>query len=393
MSRPLEGIRVLDAATVLAAPLSASLLGELGAEVIKVEMPGTGDPARAFAPYADGESLHWEVTGRNRKSVTLDLHKPEGTKLFHRLAKECDIVVVNFRPSKLREWNIDFDDLRKTKPNIVMLHLSAFGRSGPYSERPGFARVAEGLAGLHHVTGYPDRAPVFAGYPIADGIAGYYGAFSILAALRNRDITGEGQIVDLALYEPVLRLMEDIAVGYSVNGSVKQRHGNDQANICPNNVYPTADGKHIILPVSTEQMWRRLVSLIGNPDLENFPTNALRLENREVIDGVVSDFTRKHTFDALAEMLETSGLAFGKSCTIDEIFNDPHIRHRGNLVPIHNTRGTRRLTVQAPIPHYSSIETNVTPAPELGQHNREIYSGLLGIDESQLREYTDDGVV
>lgn len=393
MNYPLAGVRVLDASTMLAAPMSATLLAELGAEVIKVEMPKTGDPARGMAPYANGESLHWRVTGRNRKSITLDLHRTEGVALFHQLVAKSDVVTTNFRPQKLREWGIDYDDLVKTRPDIVMLHLSAFGRTGPYSSRPGFARVAESLGGLTHVTGYPDRPPIFAGYPIADGIAGYYGAFSLMAALRHRDLSGEGQLIDLALYEPILRMMEDIVVGYGHNGVIKERVGNDQANICPNNLYPTADGKFVILPVSTEQMWRRLVELIDNPDLELYPTNAIRLENREAVDALVTAYTVRHPLDELLQQFEAANLACGTVYSIADIFEDPQIRHRQNLTTVHDPVYDCDVTVQSPIPHYSTITPTVTAAPTVGQHNEEICGELLGIDPEALRELTANGIM
>jgi crotonobetainyl-CoA:carnitine CoA-transferase CaiB-like acyl-CoA transferase len=392
MSLPLSGIRVLDAATVLAAPLSATLLAELGAEVIKVEQPGQGDPVRSYAPYADGVSLHWRVTGRNKKSVTLDLHVPEGVELFHRLVGVCDVVVTNFRPRKLREWNIDYDMLTRVKPDIVMLHLSAFGRSGPYTDRPGFARIAEAFSGLTYITGYADRTPVFAGYPIADGVAGFYGAFTILAALRHRDQTGEGQLIDLALYEPMLRMMEDFIVGYSGNGESKERQGNEQFNICPNNFYPTADGEYVILPVSTDQMWRRLVALIGDPRLSVYPTNQDRLRNRALIDRTVGDFTRRYHLEKLLTLFEEHGVASGKLYAVQDIFEDPQIEARGNLVEIDDEE-LGPLTVQAPIPHYSTITPQLTAAPRLGQHNDEVYRDLLHIDDQVLERYRAHGAI
>lgn len=393
MNLPLAGVRVLDAATVLAAPMSASLLAELGAEVIKIEQPGDGDPVRSYAPYAGDVSLHWRVTGRNKKSVTLDLHTPEGIELFHRLVGVCDVVVTNFRPRKLREWNIDYGTLSQIKPDIVMFHLSAFGRSGPYADRPGFARIAEAMSGLTYMTGFPDRAPVFAGYPIADGIAGIYGAFTILAALRHRDLTGEGQLIDLALYEPMLRMMEDFIAGYSGNGVIKERQGNDQFNICPNNFYPTADGKQVILPASTDQMWRRLVGLIGDPELMQYRTNQDRLQNRALIDRRIGDFTQQYPLDKLLTLFDEHGVAGGKLYTVQDIFEDPHIQARGNLLEIDDEELGRPLTMQAPVPHYSTITPQVTAAPRLGQHNDEVYRDLLHLDEDTMRRYRTRGAI
>lgn len=200
MPGPLHGVRVLDISTVLAGPLASSLLAEFGAEVIKVELPGAGDPARSYPPLEDGVSAGWAVIGRNKSSVTIDLHHPEAADLVGRLAATADVVVTNFRPAALRRFSIDFGDLVAHRPDLVMVHVSAYGRTGPYADRPGFARVAEAFAGLTHRTGFPDGPPVFAGYPVADGVTGIYAAFAAMLALRQRDLTGEPQLADIGLY-------------------------------------------------------------------------------------------------------------------------------------------------------------------------------------------------
>lgn len=393
MPQPLAGVRVLDVATVLAAPLTASLLAEFGAEVIKIEQPGRGDPARSYAPYYNDESLHWRVTGRNKKSVTLNLSSPIGTDLLYKLVEVSDVVVTNFRPETLASWHLDYSDLLRVKPDIIMYHLTAFGRTGPYANRPGFARIAEAISGLTYITGHADRPPVFAGYPIADGVAGMYGAYSILLALRQRDITGEGQLVDLALYEPILRMMEDFIVDYSATGRIKQRRGNEQNNICPNNIYPTADDRYVILPVSTESMWHRLVGMIGDADIARYHTNRERLEHRSEIDSAISTFTRQYTLDKLLTLFEERGIACGKLYSAKDIFEDPQIRARGNLTEIYDSDLKRSLTVQAPIPHISTAQPRLTPAPRLGEHNNEIYRTLLGINEDALDMYRSAGAI
>lgn len=390
---PLEGIRVLDIATVLAAPFAATLLAEFGAEVIKVEQPEVGDPVRHFAPYRDSQSLHWRVTNRNKKSITLDFHTEVGRSLFHRLVQEADVVVTNFRPAKLREWHIDFDDLVKVNPSLVYFHLTAFGRTGPYSDRPGFARVAEAMSGLTYTTGYADRAPVFAGYPIADGISGIYGAFSLMIALRHRDLTGEPQLVDLALYEPLLRLMEDLVVGYSGTGTVKERVGNAQPNICPNNVYPTSDGKYVILPASTDKMWNRVVDLLDDDELRRFATNEIRMRNRTLIDERIAKFTEQFTLEEVMTIFQENDIACGKVYSVADIVSDPQVLHRGNLTIIHDDDLDVDLMVQSPVPHFSAFSPTVESAPRLGEHNELIYRELLGIDSDALKHYHDAGVI
>lgn len=394
MTQPLAGIRVIDASTVIAAPLTAALLGEFGAEVIKVEMPGTGDSTRRSAPYYNGQSLPWRITNRNKKGITLDFHKLEAADLFARLVAASDVVVTNFRPKKLVEWRIDYPDLCRAKPDIIMFHLTAFGRSGPYADLPGFARIAEAFSGLTYITGYPDRPPVFAGYPIADGVSGMYGAFAIMLALQHRANTGEGQLIDLALYEPMLRMMEDFIVGYGVVGWVKERQGNTQPNVAPNNIYPTADGRHVILPVSTEQMWRRLVELLQAPELLPYDTNQKRLQHREAIDERITAFTGQYALEDLLHLLREHQIACGKVYAVGDIFADPQIRERGNLMEIYDEELQTTLTMQSPIPHFSTITGTVTrSAPGVGEHNTEIYGQLLGLDEQTLAAYRRAGVI
>lgn len=394
-SGPLSGIRVLDVSTVLAAPMAASLLGELGADVIKVELPGAGDPLRSFRPLREGQSLHWRVTNRNKRSISLDVSQPKGREILFGLVGQCDVVVVNFRPPTLRRWRIDYADLKAVRPDLIMLHLSAFGRTGPYADRPGFARIAEAFAGLTHVTGYPDRPPVFAGYPIADGIAGIQGAFSLMVALRHRDLTGEGQLIDLALYEPLLRLMEDFIVGHGSDGTVKERVGSAQPNIAPNNLYPTADEAFVVVPASTEAIWRRLASLVDREMIERFPSNEARVAHREEIDAAICRFTRGHTADALVGICEEAGVPCGKLNSVRDIFSDPHIRARGNLQRVFDPSLDAWLTMQAPIPSFSSIaieETRPGPAA-VGCDTQAVLQELLGIGAEEYGALRATGVV
>ncbi|HWV27968.1 MAG TPA: CoA transferase, partial [Aeromicrobium sp.] len=284
---PMDGIRVIDLSTILAGPLASSLLAEFGADVIKIEQPGTGDPARSYPPLVDGGSAQWAMLGRNKRSVTVDLHRKGAAELVGRLTAAADIVVTNFRPATLKRFGVDFEDLVAYRPDLVMVHISAFGRTGPYADRPGFARVAESFAGLTHRTGDPDGPPVFAGYPVADGVTGIYGAFAAMMALRQRDLTGEPQLADIGLYEPLLRMMEDFIVDYDATGVSVGRQGNENPHISPNNLHRTRDGHWLALPASTEQMWRRLVEVMGDEDLAEFGDMAKRIEHRQEIESRV----------------------------------------------------------------------------------------------------------
>lgn len=385
MVLPLSGLRVLDMSTVLAAPLVASLLGEYGAEVIKIEHPVMGDPVRAYPPFLDGTSLHHKVTNRGKQSVCIDLSATEGARLALELAAKSDVVVTNFRPSTLRHWGLDYTDLTATRPDLVVLHLTAFGREGPYAEKPGFARIAEAIAGLTNITGYPDRPPVFSGYPLADGIAGIHGAFAVMVALQHRAITGEGQLIDLALFEPLLRIMEDLVVGAAATGVSKERVGNQQTNVCPNGMFPTADGEQVIIPASTPKMWERLVDLIGDDDLRQYRTNALRLKNRELIESRIVEWTRVHTLDALLKMFDERGIASGRLFSALDILNDPHIRARGNLTEVYDEELGRTLLMPTPVPTFSTIRTQVgKPGSPLGSSTEQVLHGLLQKNDADI---------
>lgn len=230
---PLSGVRILDAASLLAAPTAASFLSEFGAEVIKVEQPGNGDTMRRYPPFRDKVSLLWKVVGKNRRSVTLDLRKTEGRQVLKDIAKTCDIVLLNFRPETLAKWELEFDDFIAIRDNIIVMQLTAYGRTGPYADRPGFARVAEAFSGLTFRTGFPGSPPSQSGYPmLGDGIAGMYGAFAVMLALRQRDLTGEPQLIDLGLYEPMFRILEDQVAAHAEDGTVMERSGNSNPLIC-----------------------------------------------------------------------------------------------------------------------------------------------------------------
>ncbi|SDJ45617.1 Crotonobetainyl-CoA:carnitine CoA-transferase CaiB [Streptomyces indicus] len=393
MPGPLYGVRVLDISTVLAGPLACSLLAEFGAEVIKVEVPGAGDPARSYPPLEDGVSAGWAVIGRNKSSVTIDLHHPEAAELVGRLAATVDVVVTNFRPATLRRFSIDYDDLIAYRSDLVMVHVSAYGRTGPYADRPGFARVAEAFAGLTHRTGFPDGPPVFAGYPVADGVTGIYAAFAAMLALRQRDLTGEPQLADIGLYEPLLRMMEDFIVDYDATGKAQGRQGNENPHISPNNLYRTRDGRWLALPASTEQMWRRLIVAMDAPDLAAYDSMTARLEHRAEIEGRVAAFVAAHDLAPLTELLETSGVACGPVNTAADICADPQVRARGSVVEVADERSGRIRRVQGSAGHFSGFTQQIDRrAPRLGEHTHDVLKGL-GLDAAAIDDLADRGVI
>jgi crotonobetainyl-CoA:carnitine CoA-transferase CaiB-like acyl-CoA transferase len=390
---PLDGVRVLDVSTILAGPLAASLLGEFGADVVKVEHPVDGDPARKYPPLEDGTSAQWALLGRNKRSVTLDLHHPDSRLVLGRLVAQADVVVTNFRPATLRRFGIDFADLCTFRADLVMVHVNAFGRTGPYADRPGFARVAEAYAGLTYRTGAADGPPVFAGYPIADGVTGMYAAFATMLALRQRDLTGEPQLADIPLYEPLLRMMEDFVVDFSATGTSMHRQGNENPHISPNNLYETRDGRWLALPASTEQMWRRLVAVMDAPHLAVHDTMTARLEHRDEIEAHVADFVASRDLETLTAVLDAAGVAAGPVNSAEQLCADPHIRARGSVVETVDADGRTRLA-QAPAGRFSGFEGTIRrPAPRLGEHTDDVLTAMAGLTPHEVEDLRARGVV
>ena len=387
----LDGIRVIDASTILAAPLIANLLGDFGAEIIKVEQPGIGDHTRRMY------SNTWKVTGRKKKSVTLDFNREEGTNLFYKLVEQADVVITNFRPETLQKWKIDYHDLLKIKSDIVMLHFSAFGRNGPYKEKPGFARVAESFSGLTYMTGYPDRKPIFSGYPIADAMGGTYGAFSIMLGIYHYKMTGKGQLIDLSLYEPMIRVMENYIVDYDLEGKIKEREGTHNPSVAPNDIYDTKDNSWIVIPASTQNVFKRLMEAIKKPELIDDPrflTNELRIENRKELDNYINNFFSKYTLDELSEIMEKNKVAYGRVNSVADLFKDPHIKERDNLISVFDYELNQDITMQGIVPKLSDNPGEVKWAgPPLGWHNDEIYKGLLKLSDSNIKNLESLGVI
>jgi len=386
----LDGIRVLEASSMLAAPGMANLLSDFGAEVIKIEQPGIGD---AWRMSKNG----WKVTNRNKKSITLDLNKEQATDIFYQLVAQSDVVITNYRPGTLKRWRIDYEDLVKVKENIVMMHFSAFGRYGPYTEKPGFARVAESFSGLTHMTGFPDRKPIFSGYPIGDSMGAVYGAFSIMLALYHYKQTGQGQLIDLSLYEPLVRTMENYLVDYDIDGTIPERVGTHNYGVAPNDLYATKDNNWIVLPASSPNMFIRLANAIGHPELVEDPrfiTNKSRVAHRLELDQYINEFFSQYDLDDLYNILTEHEVACATINTVVDIFNDPHIKERENIISIYDKEHNRDIKMQGIVPKFSKTPGEVKwVGPELGSHNQEIYQGYLSFSDQQLEELKSLGVV
>jgi crotonobetainyl-CoA:carnitine CoA-transferase CaiB-like acyl-CoA transferase len=399
MTRPLDGLRVLDLGTRIAAPFCAGLLGEQGADVIKIEQPGTGDFMREIGPFADGSdgepySLFWAVEGRGRRSMTLDLRRSAGQDLFRRLAEHADVVVENFRPGTLERWGIGPASL---PDRIVTVRISSFGQDGPYSPRPGLDRVGIGYGGLLHLTGYPDRPPVRVGVTISDYLTGVFAAHAATAALYARDARGgTGAVIDAALYGSVLRILEWTLAAYDRLGIVRSREGNRLANSAPLDNYPTADGKFVCIVAGSDANFTRLCAAMDRPDLAEdarFARLADRAARGDEINGIVADWTRSLDAADIEKRCVACDVPVATAYTAAEIFDDPHMQARGDLVTIDDpVIGAHRQ--QAPFPRVVGAAPVVpTGAPRLGEHTRDVLQSILGLDDTACDALAAEGVV
>ena len=385
MSGPLEGLRVLDLGTRIAAPFCAGLLGEMGAEVIKIEQPGSGDFMREIGPFEDGYSLFWAVEGRGRKSVTLDLRKLQGQDLFRRLAATADVVVENFRPGTLERWNIAPAEL---DPRLVVVRISTFGQDGPLSERPGLDRVGIGFGGLMHLTGYADRPPVRVGVTLSDYLTGVFSAHAATAALYRRDARGgTGAVVDASLYGAVLRILEWTLAAYDRLGTVRSREGNRLANSAPLDNYPSADGKYVCIVAGSDANFARLCKAMGRPGLIDDPRFARladRAERSDEINNLVAEWTRSLPAADVEAACVVHDVPVATAYTAVDIFADPHVAARGDLVVVDDpVLGDVRQ--QAPFPRFVGTPVEApSGAPRLGDHTREVLSSLLGLSDDDL---------
>ncbi len=398
LPQPLAGIRVLDAANFLAGPFAGAILGEFGAEVIKVEQPGTGDPTRRFGtPSKAGDSLVWLSEARNKKSVTLNLRDPDGAALFKRLVERSDVVLENFRPGTLEKWGLGYEQLSALNPGLIMLRISGYGQTGPKRGEPGFARIAHAFCGLAHLVGVADGPPLMPGSTsLADYVTGTYGALGILLALRVKESSGEGQYIDLALYEPMFRMLDEIAPAYAQEGFVRQRMGADTVNVCPHSHYPTADGKWVAIACTTDKMFARLAQTMGRPELaapESYGPVQRRLEQREQVNALVAEWSATMSQAELLEKCRQGDVPCGPINDIADIFADPQFAARGNLVEMDDPRAGK-VTVPSTLPRLSKTPGRLnTLGPALAAHNEEIFGELLGLSPEELRGLRSKGAI
>jgi crotonobetainyl-CoA:carnitine CoA-transferase CaiB-like acyl-CoA transferase len=398
MPGPLSDIRVLDIATFLAAPFCGTILADFGADVIKVEQPGSGDSLRRFGTMTEcGDTLTWLSEARNKGSVTLDLRKPEGADLFRRLVAKSDVVLENFRPGTLEKWGLGYDDLARINPKLVMLRVSAYGQTGPMREMPGFARIAHAFGGLAYLAGEPGRAPVVPGSTsLADYMSGMFGAIGVLVALRHVQQTGEGQSIDIALYESIFRVLDEIAPAYARSGFVRERMGPDTVNIVPHSHYQTRDGAWVALACSNDRMWERLSAAMGRPELADDPRYArpaARNDHRAEVNGMVADWVRSLDCAEVLAACAAAAAPCSKLQNIADIFQDPQFAARENLRTIEDPR-LGSVVLPGPLPRMSRTPPALNSAgPALGDANGRVLGGLLGLCAERMAALKAGGVI
>ncbi len=396
-SGPLTDLRVIEMGTLLAGPFCGQLLGDLGAEVIKVEAPGSGDPMRVWGQEkAHGKSLWWPVVARNKKSVTINLRVPEGQDLVRQLIATADIVLENFRPGTMERWGLGYPELAAINPGVIMVRVSGQGQTGPYSKRAGYGSIGEAMGGLRYVCGDPANPPSRMGISIGDSLAATFATVGALAAVHHREKTGHGQVVDAAIYEAVLAMMESLITEYDQTGYIRERTGAILPNVAPSNVYPTADDQMILIAANQDTVFKRLAQAMGRPELAEDPRyagHASRGAHQRELDELIGAWTATLEADGLVALMEEHGVPVGKIYRAPEMLTDPHFKAREAIVRVlHPEFG--ELAMQNVTPKLSLTPGSVrTPGPALGEHNEWVFGELLGMDADRIEALRDGGVI
>lgn len=386
--RPLDDIRVLELGAFLAGPFCGQLLADFGAEVIKAEPPGKGDPMREWGRHRhNGRTLWWPILARNKKSLSLDLRSPEGQAIVRRLVPQCDIVLENFRPGTLERWGLGYDELRALNPGLIMVRVSGYGQSGPYRDKAGFGSVGEAMGGIRSITGFPDRPPTRIGISIGDSLAATFATIGALTALHQRQRSGRGQEVDIGIYEGVLSLMESMIPEYQLTGHVRTRTGNILPNVAPSNIYPTAAGGWFAIGANADAIFRRLCAAMGRPELADdarYATHKARGEHQAELDDLIAEWTVAHDAGELQRLMDEYGVPAGQIYTAKEMLADPHFAARQAIVGV-NAPGIGEIKMQNVFPKLSETPGGIDWAgPELGEHNQYVLSDLLGMSQAEV---------
>ncbi len=393
---PLENVRILDIASFMAAPMAAMWLADFGAEVVKVEQPG-GDMMRSWGSIKEGVPLFWKVVGRNKRSVTLDLHHPDGQALLRRLAARADVVVENFRPGTLARWGLAYSDLSRDNPRLTMLSISAFGQTGPYSPRAGFGTLAEAMSGFAHVNGQPSGPPTLPSFGLADAVTGLCGAFAVLVALHERDtISGRGQEIDLGIYEPMLTILGQHIIDYDQLGIVAQRMGSRLPFAAPRNTFRTGDGDWVAMSSSAPSTFDRACRAIGRPELvqdPRFHDNQSRTRHADALDAIFGEWIGSHSRDEVLSTLNDAGAAVAPVYSVADVFADPHFQERGNIARVEDPE-LGEIRMQGVVPKLSRTPGAVRHAGvRLGQDTEAVYREWLGLDSAELHRLREEGAV
>lgn len=393
----LSDLRVIEMGQLLAGPFCGQLLADFGAEVIKIEPPGVGDPMRQWGrEKPHGKSLWWPVVARNKKSVTLNLRTGEGQQMVRDLIASTDILIENFRPGTMERWNLGYDVLSAINPRLVMVRVTGFGQTGPYSSRAGYGAIGEAMGGLRYVVGDPSTQPSRMGISIGDELAAVHACMGAMFAIHARERTGRGQIVDSAIYEAVLNMMESLVTEYDVAGYVRERTGAILPNVSPSNVFDTADGKLLLIAANQDTVFKRLAEAMGRPDLAEdarYATHSARGAHQAELDGIINDWTRTVPLDALEALMNEHGVPCGLIYQAEDMIADPHFEAREAIVEVdHPDFG--KIKMQNVAPRLSETPGSVRHVgPALGEHNDYVYGEVLGLSPDKRAELRDAGII
>lgn len=393
---PLTGVKVLELGSLIAGPYAASILAQFGAEVIKIEPPGDGDPLRKWRKLHDGTSLWWYSQSRNKKSVTLDLKSETARQIVRQLVTKVDIVIENFRPGTLEKWGLGWEQLRAIKPSLIMVRISGYGQDGPYSARPGFAAIAECMGGLRYTSGFPDRPPVRVGVSLGDTLASLYGTIGALMAMHHLKVNGgQGQFIDVALYEAVFAIMESLVPEYQMQGFVRERSGASMPGIAPTNTYRCGDGLYVAIAGNGDGIFRRFMEAIGRPDLAQEPllaSNDGRAAQAQRLDDIISQWTAKHALAEVLTTLDAASVPAGRIYTAADIAIDPHYQARG-MIEHHQLQDGQPIDLPGVVPKLSATPGRTQwLGPTLGEHTAEVLASI-GIDAQALEQLQSAGIV
>jgi formyl-CoA transferase len=393
---PLADLKVIEMGVLLAGPFCGQLLGDYGAEVIKIEQPKVGDPMRNWGQEkAHGMSLWWPVIARNKKSITLNARVAEGQEIIKNLVKEADILIENFRPGTMERWGLGYEDLVKINPRLIMVRVTGFGQTGPYSPQAGYGSIGEAMGGIRYVVGEKDRPPSRIGVSLGDALAATFATLGALTAVHARETTGRGQMVDSAIYEAVLSMMESLIPEYQIGNYIRERSGSILPNVAPANAYPTKDGDYLIA-ANQDTVFKRLAEAMGQAELatdERYSTHGARGQHQQQLDDLIGEWTKNYSSEELRDLMNEHGVPNGKIFTAPDMLENEHYAARDAIVSM-NHPALGELKMQNVFPKMSETQGKVKwCGPELGQHNDEIYGEMLKMDESTIEEYKEKGII